>query len=173
MLGFAEWLQTTPISATFQSLTWFIPLVQSIHIVGIGVVFGSSLMISLRVLGRMRADEPFPAVWARFAPWMWIGLVVMLLTGALLVIGEPVREFTTLSFWLKMTLLAIVVVMTAIFGRVLRPAAPPAGAPFSAGARTTAVAILVLWVGIIFLGRAIAYDVEVWGSHSLSHKDGT
>jgi hypothetical protein len=27
----------------------------------------------------------------------------------------------------------------------------------------------VLWVGIIFLGRAIAYDVEVWGTLSLSH----
>lgn len=169
MLDFAEWLQATPVSTTFQSLGWFIPLLQSIHIVTIGIVFISSLMISLRVLGRIRVDEPFPAVWQRFAPWMWIGLVVMLVTGVLLVVGEPVREFTTLSFWLKMALLAIVVVMTAAFGRVLRPAALAATAPFSAGAKTTAVVIVVLWVGIIFLGRAIAYDVEVWGTLSLSH----
>jgi hypothetical protein len=167
MIGFAEWLQATSISVTFQSLSWFIPLLQSIHIIGIGVVFVSSLMISLRVLGRMRADEPFAAVWKRFAPWIWTALVVMLITGALLIVAEPVREFTALSFWLKMTLLAIVVAMTAILGRMLRPAAAPAGAPFSAGAKTAAVAILVLWVGVIFLGRAIAYDVEVWGS--LSH----
>src|SRR5688500_6639897 len=126
MLGFAEWLQATSISVTFQSLTWFIPLLQSIHIIGIGVVFISSLMISLRVLGRMRADEPFPAVWKRFAPWMWSGLVVMLITGTLLVVAEPVREVTALSFWLKMSLLAIVVAMTAVFGRVLRPVAPAA-----------------------------------------------
>ncbi len=84
--------------------TWIIPLLQSIHIVTIGVVFVSSLMIALRVMGRMRADEPFAAVWARFAPWMWYGLMVMVVTGVLLVIGEPVREFTALSFWLKMTL---------------------------------------------------------------------
>jgi uncharacterized membrane protein SirB2 len=167
MLGFAEWLQATSVSTTFQSLGWFIPLLQSIHIVGIGVVFISSLMISLRVLGRMRADEPFPAVWQRFAPWMWYGLVVMVITGILLIASEPVREFTALSFWLKMSLLAIVVSMTAIFGRVFRPAAPAAGVPFSAGAKSTAIAILVLWMGVIFLGRAIAYDVEVWGS--LSH----
>jgi hypothetical protein len=169
MLGFAEWLQASPVSVTFQSLSWFIPLLQSIHIIGIGVVFISSLMICLRVLGRMRADEPFPAVWKRFAPWMWSGLVVMVITGALLIVAEPVREVTALSFWLKMTLLAIVVALTAILGRVLRPAAAdgPGGAPFSAGARTTAVVIVVLWMGVIFLGRAIAYDVEVWGS--LSH----
>jgi hypothetical protein len=27
---------------------------------------------------------------------------------------------------------------------------------------------LVLWIAIIFLGRAIAYDTEVWGSLSLN-----
>jgi hypothetical protein len=164
---FAEWLQATSLSTTFQSIEWFIPLLQSIHIVTIGVVFVSSLMIALRVLGRIRVDEPFGAVWSRFAPWMWGGLVVLAATGLLLVIGEPVREFATLSFWLKMTLLAISIVSTVLLGRSLRPAAAAGGATFSAGARTAAVAIVVLWLAIIFLGRAIAYDVEVWGSLSL------
>src|SRR5256885_12660724 len=99
-----------------KTVTWIIPLLQSIHIVTIGIVFISSLMIVLRVLGYMRADEPFAAVWRRFAPWMWTGLGVMVVTGVLLVMGEPVREFTALSFWLKMTLLAIAVVTTAVFG---------------------------------------------------------
>ena len=168
MREFAEWLQATPVSTTFQSIEWFIPLLQSIHIVTIGIVFVSSLMIALRVLGRVRADESFAAVWGRFAPWMWYGLIVMAITGALLVIGEPVREFMTLSFWLKMSLLAISVVGTAVLGRSLLRPATPAGTPeFSAGAKTAAVAIVVLWLAIIFLGRAIAYDVEVWGSLSL------
>lgn len=168
-MGFAEWLQATPLSTWFQTTTWAVPLLQSIHIVGIGVVFVSSAMIALRVLGRMRADEPFTAVWSRFAPWMWYGLVVMVVTGILLVIGEPVREFSALSFWLKMTLLAISVTGTALLGRALRPAAVPAraGAGFSAGAKSAAVGLMTLWVAIIFLGRAIAYDVEVWGALSL------
>ena len=59
MREFAAWLQATPVSLKFQSLDWFIPLLQSIHIVTIGVVVISSLMIALRVLGRMRVDEPF------------------------------------------------------------------------------------------------------------------
>jgi hypothetical protein len=90
----AEWLQATPVSVTIQSVRWIIPLLQSIHILTIGVVFVSSLMIALRVLGRMRADEPFAVVWQRFAPWMWGGLVVMAVTGLTLVIGEPVRFIT-------------------------------------------------------------------------------
>jgi hypothetical protein len=167
LLELAQRLQASSISTLFQSLDWFIPLLQSIHIVMIGIVFSSSLMISLRVLGLMRTDEAFGVTWRRFAPWMWSGLVVMLVTGLLLVIGEPVREVTALSFWLKMTMLAIVVSTTAIFGRRFRPATPDGTMTFSAGAKTTAVAILVLWIAVIFLGRAIAYDVEVWGS--LSH----
>jgi hypothetical protein len=164
--AFAEWLQSTPVSTTIQSVSWIVPLLQSIHILMIGLVFISSLVIALRVLGRMRADEPFAVVWRRFAPWMWGGLVVMAVTGLLLVIGEPVREFTTLSFWLKMTLLVIGITGTFFFGRALRPATG-ASAEFSVAAKTGAIALIVLWLAVIFLGRAIAYDQEVWGSLSL------
>jgi uncharacterized membrane protein len=100
MHSFASWLQATALSNEIQAVSWVIPLLQSIHIVTIGVVFVSSLMIAMRVLGRMRTDEPFEAVWRRFAPWMWVGLCVMAVTGLTLVLGEPIREFTALSFWL-------------------------------------------------------------------------
>lgn len=173
MHSFAEWLQATSVSVTIQSVTWIIPLLQSIHILMIGVVFISSLMISLRVLGRLRVDEPFNAVWHRFAPWMWSGLVVMLLTGLPLIVGEPEREFGALSFWLKMSLIVIGVVTTAVFGRTLRGATAVSGSTavgsseFSAASKAVAVATIVVWIAIIFLGRAIAYDVEIWGSYSL------
>lgn len=198
-------LETSALSQLIKDVTWIIPLLQSIHIVTIGVVFVSSLMIALRVMGRMRADEPFAAVWRRFAPWMWYGLVVMVVTGVFLVIGEPVREFTAFSFWLKMTLLAIAVISTFVFGRTFGPggagrsgaaaayagasgvaggpgvsggigvasashvsdAAGVASSEFSPGAKAVAIGIMVVWLATIFLGRAIAYDVEVWGSLSL------
>ena len=147
--------------------SWIIPLLQSIHIVMIGVVFVSSLVITLRVLGRVRADEPFAVVWNRFAPWMWSGLIVMALTGLTLVVAEPIREFTALSFWLKMGLIAISVTTIFLFGRSLRPAAVGPRGEFSAGEKAIAIATIVMWLAIIFLGRAIAYDVEVWGSLSL------
>jgi len=161
----AEWLQGTSFSVTIQSVSWVVPLLQSIHIVTIGVVFVSSFMIALRVLGRIRTDEPFAAVWGQFSPWLWGGLGVMAVTGGLLVVGEPVREATSLSFWMKMILLVVAVAGTALFGRSLAAAAR---VEFPSGAKGAAVALLVLWIAIIFLGRAIAYDVEVWGPLSPS-----
>ncbi|HEU4623841.1 MAG TPA: hypothetical protein VFS52_03705 [Steroidobacteraceae bacterium] len=168
MRELAEWLQGTRVSVGIQASQWMVPLLQSIHILTIGVVFVSSLMIALRVLGRMRVDEPFDAVWRRFAPWMWNGLAVMTLTGLLLVLAEPVREVTTLSFWVKMTLVSVAVSSTALFGRAVRAAAAGAGpVQFSAAAKSGALALIIVWLAIIFLGRAIAYDTEVWGSLSL------
>lgn len=165
MRAFAEWLGATPLSVTIQSVSWVIPLLQSIHILMIGVVFVSSLMIALRVLGRARTDELFDEVWQRFAPWMWGGLAVMAVTGVLLVIGEPVREATALSFWIKMALVLVGVGGTAAFGRTMHAASPHG---FSVAARAGAIGLVVLWVAIIFLGRAIAYDIEVWGALSLT-----
>ena len=144
MQGFAQWLQATAFSQTVQTVSWVIPLLQSIHILTIGVVFISSLMIALRVLGQMRADEPFGAVWQRFAPWMWSGLVLMALTG--------------------ITLIVLGIGATLLYGYRMR--APRAG-EFSTSAKAASIAIIVLWLTVIFLGRAIAYDKEVWGSLSL------
>ncbi len=171
MEGFAEWLQATPLSVTLQSVAWVVPLVQSIHILMIGVVFASILMIALRVLGLARADEEITAVVRRFAPWMWAGLAVMATTGLILVIAEPVRELMNFSFRLKMALLALGVASALAFrgaiGRSPRAGAGgAAAAEASAAAKSAAVATVALWLAIIFLGRAIAYDIEVWGALS-------
>ena len=166
---FAAWLQATPISVTIQSVTWIIPLIQSIHIVTIGIVFVSILMVVLRILGVARVDQPFDAVLVRFSPWMWIGLVVMAITGAVLIVGEPIREFTTTSFWLKMVLIVIGAASAAAFRWSLGSVAGDRQPVFSFGLKSAAVATLLLWVVIIFLGRAIAYDTEVWESLSLSY----
>lgn|SRR5690606_22342828 len=170
MLEFAEWLQATPFSLAIQAAGWAIPLIQSIHILMIGVVFVSTLMIVLRVLEMVRVEQTFAEVWGRFAPWIWSGLVVMTVTGALLVVAEPVREFTSLSFWLKMALIVVGILATVAFRRSLAPAALARHHEFefSAAAKAGAVTTLGIWLAIIFLGRAIAYDVEVWGALSLS-----
>ena len=166
MIDFAEWLGATPFSVAIQSRLWITPLVQSIHILMIGVVFTSILVMALRVLGRMRAEEPPAELWQRFAPWFWRALVVMAATGLVLTIAEPVREFTAFSFWFKMTLLIVGISSAAYFGRTLSVTAD--AAEFSGKARVVAVVTVALWLTIIFLGRAVAYDVEVWGSWHLA-----
>lgn len=168
MFEFAEWLGATPLSVAIQSRLWLTPLLQSIHILMIGIVFVSILTVALRVMGRIRVDEPLAEVWHRFAPWFWSSLGVMAGTGIVLTIGEPVRQASALSFWIKMSLLAIGVASALYFGRTVTAAAGREEAPPTAGARIVAVATIMLWLAIMFLGRWIAYDVEIWESWHLA-----
>jgi uncharacterized membrane protein SirB2 len=169
--SFAASLQATSLSDALKDASWVVPTMQSVHIIMVGVVFVSILMISLRMLGWMRTDESLHRVWTRFSPFLWCGIGVMAVTGTVLTIAEPVREFMTLSFRLKLILLVICVASAAAFGRVARTAASASSGsivqpPLSAGARATVFVTLLLWVVIIFLGRAIAYDNSVWGDWS-------
>lgn len=167
-LDFASWLQSTTPSVTIQTVTWIVPLTQSVHILTIGVVFVSILLVALRVLGVAGTDERIGLVADRFGPVIGYGLVVMATTGAVLVVGEPLRQFLALSFWLKMGLLVVAVASGWLFLKALgsaRSADAPTGVPRTA--KAAAIATLALWACIIYLGRAIAYDIEVWESYSL------
>jgi uncharacterized membrane protein SirB2 len=169
MFEFAEWLQATPLSVAIQSRLWLTPLLQSVHIVMIGIVFVSMAIVALRVLGRVATEETLTAVWHRYAPWFWSALGIMAGTGIVLVISEPVRQVSAFSFWAKMALLAIGIASAIYFGRAV--AAASAGTQtgdVGSRARVAAVVTVVLWLAIIFMGRSIAYDVEVWGSWHLA-----
>ena len=167
LLEIAKAIDATALSTSLKTISWIIPLMQCFHVLMVGVVFVSILMITLRVLGRVRNDEPLSQTWNRFAPFLWSGIVVMVVSGVLLVIAEPVRELMALSFRLKMLLLLICVISAAFFGRIMRSSlAAAVETLLPAGIRLTAVVTLALWIAIIVFGRTIAYDDSVWGEWS-------
>jgi hypothetical protein len=168
---FAEWLSQTAFSVAIQTHEWVIPTVQSIHIVAIGVILTSVFMIDLRILGYAGRDQSLVETTDRFGPWLTGALYVLLATGALMVIGEPVRELLAFSFWVKMSLVAIGVAMALAFQAALRrnQARWETSIVHRGSVRSLAVLTLFIWVGIVILGRLIAYD-HVWGSWSMSPK---
>lgn len=170
LAAFAASLQASSFSTTLQSTPWVVPLLQSLHILMIGVVFVSILAVALKVLGWLRVDETLVQVWHRFAPFLWGGLAVMALTGLLLVIAEPVRELMSLSFRIKMLLLLVGITGAVAFARHVAhaagraPAGQGAAVRHSGGLRAAAIATVLLWLAVICLGRAIAYDEAIWGA---------
>lgn len=165
MKSFAEWLSTTSPSVFLQTHNaWAIPVIQSIHIIGIAAVFGAAFMIYLRILGWAGADQTLRQTADRYGPWLTKGLWLMLATGILLVIGEPVRELVTFSFWAKMLLVAVMAAIALRFRRADLDAL--ASRKF---VKSAAILTFLVWICIIILGRLIAYD-HVWGSWSPATK---
>jgi hypothetical protein len=156
---FCWWLEHTSLSGTIQRVDWIVPAVQTIHILAITVIATSALMIDLRLVGVFSADRPLKEISARFLPLVWWPLPVLLVTGAIMIIGEPARSLKNPAFQLKMALLVTVLVVTLIYQFLLRRD-PALGSPASgrrAAAATVATLSMLLWAGIIFAGRWIAY----------------
>jgi hypothetical protein len=167
--GIAAWLSRTPPSVLLQTNeAWVIPTIQSIHIAGIGVVLACVLMMSLRVLGYAGADQSVAATQQRFGPWLIGAVWVLLGTGILMIIAEPVRELVTFSFWAKMTLVAIGVTIALLFQRSVRTHPDwEREVGGSTAVKALAIATPLVWLVIVFLGRFIAYD-HIWGQLSPS-----
>jgi len=157
--AFAEWLATTAMSNTIQNVTWIIPTVQTVHIVCVALVISAVFLVDLRILGVFARAQPIAALSQRFLPWIWYVILVLLVTGSLLIIGEPTRSVTNPAFALKMAMLITVSVLTLLIERPLRrdPLYWDASGGRRAAVVTLAIVSLVLWSAIVFAGRWIAY----------------
>ncbi len=95
----------------------------------------------------------------RFMPWIWWSLLVLLLTGIGMTIGEPVRELTNPIFWSKMIMIVVATAISLGFQySVQRNVAlwelTHNGRVFI---RIGAGAVIALWCLIMLAGRWIAY----------------
>ena len=159
LLDFCSWLENTPVSLTIQSTDWIVPTVQTVHILSIAAVVSSALMINLRLAGIL-GDQPMARVSARYRPVIWWALPVLLATGAILITGEPARSLANAVFQLKMALLvaAIIVTLAVQMPLARNPAYWDDASGRRAIARTIAIVSMLLWSGIVFCGRWIAYQ---------------
>lgn len=172
MNNFALWLSTTLPSVFIQTHeAWMVPVIQSLHIVGIGIAVGSALMITLRVLGWAGTDQSLSQTLRRFGPWLTGALLLLLASGSLLIVAEPVRELVTLSFWLKMACVATLAVIATMFQASVKkqPQLWEQTLIRRRSVRLAAMLTFVLWGCIIILGRLIAYD-HIWGHLSPATK---
>jgi hypothetical protein len=156
---FCSWIEQTPLSIAIQGNAWVVPTVQTIHILAVAAVLISVLLINLRLLGFLEREQSLAEVVQRFAPFIWLALPCLLITGSLLIIGEPARSLANDVFQVKMLLLlGVIVLQLRVGGRVKSdPYFFDATHGHAAQAMVLAVLSLSMWVGIVCAGRWIAY----------------
>ncbi len=122
------------------------------------MIFGAAVISDLRLAGVFATDEPMGGVVRRYFPWMRAALIVLLLSGLVMVIGEPDRVLVNTTFWLKMFLVVAVFTLTWSVRRpLLRVVGPAQGADEKPPIKALAWLSIALWCVVIFCGRWIAY----------------
>jgi hypothetical protein len=125
LLEVSRWLQDTSLRLDLSQSTWAVPIIGAIHVLAIAW-FGGSVFVDDVRLRRFR----------------WIGLSILLFTGALLFWSEPVRLYYSQFFRAKLALLVLIglsALLPARYGRL------------------TMALSLALWAGVILASRGIAY----------------
>lgn len=147
-------IQMTDLATTVRESTLLYPIIMTLHLASISLFGGLILMTDLRLLGITMQSTPAPEVIARLRLWKRIGFVVMVTCGLLLATSKMDTYYPNPYFQIKMLLLTLVGVHALAFhGSVYsKSAAAEGGAAKLAGALS-----LVLWTGILSMGRWIAY----------------
>jgi hypothetical protein len=146
----AEWLR-----ASLKAM----PVIESIHVMAVALVFGTILIVDLRLLGLPStrravtkvADELLRLTWGAF------GLAVV--TGALLFAVNAITYYGNTPFRLKMLALVAAGINMAVFQLVTFRTVTgwDKDVPTPPAARVAGALSIVIWVTVIFLGRWIGF----------------
>lgn len=129
-----------------------------LHFIGLVMIIGCVGVLDLRTLGFAKG-LPIAAL-QPLVPWALVGLGINIATGILAFIGMPTFYAYDIVFWIKIFALLLLGVNAAAFYftdtfQVVEGLGPGQDAPRAA--KIIAVSSLVLWFGVITMGRYIQF----------------
>ena len=128
---------------------------EAAHFIGMALLFGVVLFVSLRVLGVAKII-PFQAV-HRLLPLGVLGLVVNIVTGMAFLIADSQRYTAIPAFYWKLALITIGGVSALYFTMFNQPWSLKAGDNAAPIAKVMAAATILLWAAVLLLGRMLPY----------------
>jgi hypothetical protein len=152
-----ELLNSTSLSGFVMTNAYLFPFLEMAHFIGLCLLFGSLIVVDLRVAGFARS-LPITRVdlFIRFA---LAGFAINLASGLLFVIGDSDRYLVNIAFQMKMVLIALAGLNTIYFVRRIKPQIDKGtdSENLTKDARIVALLSLTLWTCVIILGRFIPY----------------
>jgi uncharacterized membrane protein len=138
------------------NLTWGWPACETIHFVGLSLLFGVVMLVDLRMLGFMKGI-PFSTL-HRLLPWGILGFGLNVATGFLFFIGAPPTFYVTnATFFWKLALILVAGANALYFTVFDQPWTLEAGDTPPMAAKVAAASGIVLWTAVIFCGQMLPF----------------
>jgi hypothetical protein len=155
-------IESLPISAALRGETpgteWLFPIVETLHVMALTIVFGSIAMVDLRLLGIASRDSPVSRLSNEVLPWTWTAWCTAAVFGTLMFMAKATTYAGNLQFQLKFVCMALAAVNMLIFqfGAYRQVARWDSGEP-PLSARAAGALSLSLWIGVVFFGRWVGF----------------
>ena len=140
-------------SVAIRGAPWPFPVLETLHIVGLLLVFGTVLIVDLRLLGAVLRREPGWQVSGDLMRWAWPGFGVQILTGPLLFIANSRKFYDSPFFRSKLVLLVLAIAFHFIVVRRVSASVDAGVSP--PRARLAGGVSLALWAAVIVSGLSI------------------
>lgn len=146
----AEWLRTTPGA---------IPIIEAVHVMAVALVFGTILIVDLRLLGLPNTRRSFQRTSREMLRWTWAGFGLAVVTGGLMFAANAATYLANTLFLWKMAALAGAGVNMAVFELVTSRGVGSwdRDAPAPPAAVAAAVLSILIWTSVIVLGRWVGF----------------
>jgi uncharacterized membrane protein YfcA len=153
----SHWIQETGWATQIRESGLTYPIIMSLHLSSIAFFGGMVLVTNMRLLGLAMTEISIPDLVKQLRPWKWAGFAIIVTCGVLLAASKADTYYPNPYFRVKMALLFLAVLHALVFRkRVYGATAPPAPAK-PRHAKLAACLSLALWLGILSMGRWIAY----------------
>ncbi len=137
---------------------WLFPIIETIHVLCLTVLFGSISMVDMRLLGLTDSRVPFTKIYRELIPWTWGAFVGAVVFGTILATGKIDDYVHAPVFLAKFVLMALAGVNMLVFQAVYHRAANwDKAVPTPRGARAAGALSLIFWIGVIVCGRWIGF----------------
>ncbi|HSZ21154.1 MAG TPA: DUF6644 family protein [Candidatus Acidoferrum sp.] len=157
LLNFVQWLNDTRISVYLRESDWPFPIIETVHILGLGFSVGTIMWLDLRLLGLAMRDAPVTDVIEQLEPWAIGGFAVMFVSGSLLILSEPLKCYNTVAFRIKVVLLILAALNVLYFHKRVMHNVEEWDRLMPWRAKLVGILSLILWLGVVIAGRWTAY----------------
>jgi hypothetical protein len=153
-----EQLQSSALSEWLRTSLKAIPIINAVHVMALAIVFGTILMVDLRLLG-FNVHRSFKALHRELLGWTWGAFGIAAVSGGLLLIVNATTYYRNTAFWLKMGVIVLAGINMVFFEHVTAKTAGSwdKGVTPPAQARAAGAISLLLWLSVIVLGRWIGF----------------
>ncbi len=145
-----------PLARALREHAWLYPAVETLHILGFSVLVGAVAMFDLRVLGFGR-QLPVRALARHLLPWSAGSMLLVVPTGLLLFLADPLALLANRLFLLKLGLIAVAGLNALAFHAGPYRAADSWAGRAPPRAVLHALLSLGVWIAVIACGRLLAY----------------
>lgn len=161
IISILNFLLDTPLAALVSENEVLFPWIESLHVLGIALVFGSIVVVDLRLLGLIMRDQAIHAFLRQYLIITWLAFALSAITGAVLFVSNAMSYASNTNFQIKLILLICAGLNMVIFQNVFAKEIPRwlFEEQVPRVAKIMACISICIWLGVVIFGRLIGFTL--------------